>query len=143
VSAGTKRPRSSSVIVFVCEHGSAKSLVAALFCGRMAKARGMAVRAISRATSPDACVPPGVVESLRHDGFDVASFEPRALSDADLGTATWVVAIGLDVGDGKAWAGSRLERWDDIPPLSESYPRARKAIVARLTSLLRRLETHP
>ena len=141
--ARTKSRLSSSVIVFVCEHGSAKSLVAALFCERMAKARGMAVRAISRAASPDACVPAGVVESLRHDGFDVASFEPRALSDADLRTAARVVAIGLDIGDGTARAGSRLERWDDVPPLSESYPKAREAIVSRLTSLLRRLETQP
>jgi protein-tyrosine-phosphatase len=133
----------AALIVFVCEHGSAKSLMAALFCERLAKDRGLAVRAVSRATVPDAIVPPSVVESLRGDGFDVASFEPRALSAGDLRTAAWVVAIGVDVGDGKARAGSRLERWDDIPPLSESYPMARQAIVSRLASLLRRLEMHP
>jgi protein-tyrosine-phosphatase len=130
------------VIVFVCEHGSAKSLVAALFLERLARERGLALRGVSRGVVPDESVPDAVLEGLRGDGFDAASFRPRALEDADLSTAVRVVAIGLDLHDGKAPAGSRLERWDDIPPLSESYPRAREAIVSRLTSLLRGLETH-
>jgi chromate transporter len=44
-------------VVFVCEHGSAKSVVAASLFDRMAKERGLPVRAISRGTTPDASVP--------------------------------------------------------------------------------------
>ena len=43
--AGAEPPRT---VVFVCEHGSAKSLVAASLFDRMAKERGVAVRAVSR-----------------------------------------------------------------------------------------------
>jgi len=39
------------LIVFVCEHGSAKSLAAASFFERLAKERGMAIRAVSRGTA--------------------------------------------------------------------------------------------
>jgi protein-tyrosine-phosphatase len=128
------------LIVFVCEHGSAKSLIAASFCERLAKQRGVAVRAVSRGTSPDASVPDAVVEALHEDGFDVAAFEPRALSDADVSTAACVIAIGIDLGYATARAGTRLERWDDIPPVSSSYRDARRVIVSRLRSLLRSLE---
>jgi len=138
-----KRDVQPRLVVFVCEHGSAKSLVAASFFDRMAKDRGTAVRAVSRGTSPDVSVPAAVVQALREDGFDVAAFKPQILSGADVTAAARVVAIGVDIGEAKALAGSRLERWDDIPPFSESYPKARKIMVARLSSLLRRLEQQP
>ena len=128
------------LVVFVCEHGSAKSLVAASFFERMAKERGMPARAVSRGTSPDASVPAPVVQALREDGFDVAAFRPQLLSDADVTAAARVVAIGVDIGAAKTLAGTRFERWDDVPPFSQSYPKARKVILSRVDSLLRELE---
>jgi len=70
----------------------------------------------------------------------VAAFKPRLLEKADASAAARVVAIGVDIGEVKATAGTRLERWDDIPPFAESYPRARKVIRSRIDALLRRLE---
>jgi len=131
------------LIVFVCEHGSAKSLMAASFCARMAKERGMAVRAVSRGTAPDDSVPGAVVAALHEDGFDVAAFRPEPLRDADVAGAARVVAIGVDIGAWKARAGARLERWDDVPPVSEGYPGARDAIVARLEALLLGVDRQP
>ena len=123
------------LVVFVCEHGSAKSLVAASFFERLAKERGIRARAVSRGTSPDAAVPAGVVAALRDDGFDVAPFQPRRLSEADLREAACVVAIGVELGE----AGAHCERWDDLPAVSVSYAHARDVIVSRIESLLRRL----
>jgi len=141
MSRETRRP--PPLIVFVCEHGSAKSLVAASFCERLARDRGLALRAVSRGTAPDASVPAAVLEGLRGDGFDAAAFRPRALTDADVATAAGVVAIGVDLGELTARAGARLERWDGIPALSDGYALARAVIVSRLSSLLRRLERQP
>jgi hypothetical protein len=135
-----KREVRPPLIVFVCEHGSAKSLVAASFCARLAKRRGIALRAVSRGTSPDPSVPASVVEALREDGFDVAAFEPQALNDPDVSAAARVVAIGVNIAGLGAGAGARLERWDDIPPLSESYAKARKVILSRMSVLLRDIE---
>ena len=128
------------LVVFVCEHGSAKSLAAASLFDRMARERGLAVRAISRGTAPDSAVPPPVVALLKDDGFDVASFRPQALAESDVAAAARVVAIGVDVGETGARAGERLERWDDIPPFSQGYPEARKALVSHIDALLRDLK---
>jgi protein-tyrosine-phosphatase len=130
---GTAKP---ALVVFVCEHGSAKSLVAQLFFERMARERGIDARAVSRGTSPDASVPATVVEALRGDGFDVAAFKPERLKDADVQGADRVVAIGVDLGDVEGRTVTRVEHWDDIPPFSASYPQARKAIISRVDSLL-------
>ena len=42
--AGDDKP--AATVVFVCEHGAAKSVVAAAHFNRMARERGLAVRAI-------------------------------------------------------------------------------------------------
>ena len=131
--AGTRQ------VVFVCEHGSAKSLVAASFFERRARERGVAATAVSRGTSPDPSVPAAVVAGLRQDGFDVEGFEPRGLSDADLAAAERVVAIGVDETSIPAKAGLPVERWDDIPPVSVSYAEARRVILSRIDDLLRRM----
>jgi protein-tyrosine-phosphatase len=70
-----KRQTSPRLVVFVCEDGSAKSLVAASFFERLAKERGIAVRALSRGTAPDASMPAAVVEALRGD---VSASYPKA-----------------------------------------------------------------
>lgn len=51
-------------IVFVCVHGSGKSLIAAEYFRRLAAQRGLDVRAKSLAPEPDSEVPPKVVQSL-------------------------------------------------------------------------------
>ncbi len=135
-----KKDKSAPLVVFVCEHGSAKSLVAASFLERMAKERGVAVRALSRGTVPDTSVPAAVVEALRGDGFDVAAFKPQRLREADVLAADRVVAIGVDLGEVGAKAGAAAVRWDDIPPFAASYPKARRAILSHITSLLGDLE---
>jgi chromate transport protein ChrA len=136
----TPTPPPARTVVFVCEHGSAKSLLAASLFERMARERGLKVRAVSRGTVPDPAVPPRVVEALRGDGFDVASVRPQRLADADVLAATRVVAIGVDLGPLGPRAGSRLESWNDIPPMSAGYPEARDALAARIRVLLGRLE---
>ena len=128
-------------VVFVCEHGSAKSLVAASLFDRMARERGIEARAISRGTSPDAAVPPAVVEALRTDGFEVAAFRPRALSGADVARAARVVAIGVDLGPLGAKAGPRAVRWDGVPPVSTNYADARRDLVALIDRLLEEMRT--
>ncbi len=135
--AGAGGPREAFTVVFVCERGSAKSLVAASLFDRMARERGVAVRAVSRGTVPDESVPPAIVSALRDEGIDVGEFRPRALTEAEVAAALKVVAIGVDMGPLATRAGDKVERWDDIPPVSTSYGGAREAILARLELLLR------
>jgi arsenate reductase (thioredoxin) len=121
-------------VLFICEHGYAKSLVAALHCERLAASRGTAVRALSRGVDPGTRVPPGIAAGLAADGFDVSAFAPSRPTPEEIGAAAHVVLIGVDV-DVSSRAGP-VTRWDDILPLSENYERARGEIVARLNILL-------
>jgi hypothetical protein len=69
--------RKPAPVVFVCEHGSVRSLIAMDYFNRSAGERGLAYRAGARGTAPDATVPGPVREGLREDGFVVSGFVPR------------------------------------------------------------------
>jgi arsenate reductase len=122
-------------VLFVCLHGSAKSLIAAEYFNRLAAARRSKAQATSAGTEPDDAIPPRVVQDLRDDGIDVAGRRPRRPTGADVEGAALVVTFGCDLGD-LASRGRRIERWDDVPAVSENFQRARDAIVARVTTLL-------
>ena len=125
-------------ILFVCLHGSAKSVIASQYFRRLASERGIAADTASAGTEPDSEIPPGVVRGLGADGIDVRSLRPRPVSRADLERATRVVAFGCNL-DAIAPPGVVIERWDDVPAVSEDYGRARDAIVARVRTLADRL----
>ena len=122
-------------VLFICEHGVAKSLVAARFFERMAGERGVRASVVSRGVVPERSVPATLVANVARDGFAVSGFQPQKLSAADLRSADRVIAFNLDVAAPK---GVTVERWD-VPALSDDYPVARDAIVARLSALLDRL----
>jgi protein-tyrosine-phosphatase len=122
-------------VLFVCLHGSAKSLIAAEYFNRLAAARGLGVRATSAGTEPDAEIPPRVTQGLRADGIDVEGRRPRRPTPADIDGAVAVVTFACDLGE-LASRAPRIERWDDVPAVSEDFKRARDVIVARVSALL-------
>ena len=122
----------AGTVLFVCEHGSAKSVVAAAHFNRLAAQRGLALRAISRGTDPDAENHPAAVAGLAADGLE-ARARPRALQASDLETPTAVVAFSPLPSDYAT--GVPVQVWN-VPPVSEDYSAARDAIVARVDRLL-------
>ena len=133
-------PRSNEVnvmtgtVLFVCLHGSAKSMIASAYFERLAARRGVDVRTMSAGVEPDAEIPPRVIQGLLADGIDVRDRRPRPLVPADVTDASHIVSFGCDLA---ALAPAvTVERWDDVPAVSEDFGRARDAIVARVTRLL-------
>ena len=122
-------------VVFVCLHGSAKSLIAAEHCQKLASQRGMDLRVTAAGLEPDEKIPSPVVDGLLRDGLDVRGRQPRRISREDLAGAWRVVTFGCDVG-GMVPSGVTVERWDDIPAVSENFDVARDAIVARVARLV-------
>src|SRR5438876_5073953 len=122
-------------VLFVCLHGSAKSLIALEHFRRLAAERGVAVEAASAETEPDAEIPPRVVQGLLGDGIDVRGRRPRQVTRADLEGASRVVTFGCELGALES-SGLARERWDDVPAVSEGYTPARDLIVGRLPGLL-------
>jgi len=122
-------------VLFVCLHGSAKSLIAAEYLNRLASARGLPARATSTGTEPDDVIPPRVTQGLGADGIDVQGRQPRRPTQADVDGSVVVVTFACDLGD-LASRAPRIERWDDVPAVSEDFKRARDVIVTHVTTLL-------
>lgn len=117
-------------MLFICEHGSAKSVIAAAHFNRLAQARGLDVRAKSRGTDPDEEYPPHVLAGLAGDGLAPLDDHPVRLSATDVEEATHVVAFCS-----KESLPATTEEWHDVSPVSEGYLRAREEIVSRLERL--------
>ena len=126
-----------SLVLFVCLHGSAKSLIAAEQFNRLAKQRGLALRAVSAATEPDEAVPPHVVTGMRGDGFDVSGYRPQRLSRDLAAPARVAVSFEPDLGPYLP-AGCPMEHWS-VPAVSGGYAVARDAIRERVERLIERL----
>ena len=126
-------------VLFVCLHGSAKSLIALEHFRRLAKERGVDVQADWAGIEPDPAIPPRVVQGLLGEGIDVRGRQPRQVTRADVERASRVVTFGCELG---ALESSKLarDRWDDVPAVSEGYQPARDAIVGRLPGLLDELD---
>jgi hypothetical protein len=129
-------PAAEAPVVFVCDHGSVKSLMAASLFDQAAARRGLRVRARSRGVNPDAAVPAAIAAAMVQDGFDVANFRPQALSEQDVAGAARVVAIGVDLSEHGGLARTPIASWNDVPPASVDYPRARDELARRIETLL-------
>jgi protein-tyrosine-phosphatase len=130
---------STRTVVFVCLHGSAKSLLAAQYFGRLAIQRRVDVAAVAAGVEPEPEIPPKVIAGFLEDGIDVRGRRPRAVTGEELAKACHVVSFGCDLGE-MVPPGLSVERWDDVPPVSDGFPVARDVIVGRLPRLLAKLE---
>ena len=81
-------------VVFVCEHGAAKSVVATAYFNKLAAERGLPFRATFRGTAPQDNLSVRAVEGLKADGVAVPTGKPSAISDTDVADATHIFAIG-------------------------------------------------
>ncbi len=122
-------------IAFVCLHGSAKSLIAAEHCRRLAARRGLVVEATSSGPEPDPEIPAEVLAGLLADGIDVRGRRPQRATSRQLAKASRIVSFGCPL-DGVAPPGVAIERWDDCPAVSDDYQVARDFIVARVAALV-------
>jgi arsenate reductase len=124
----------SPSVLFVCLHGAAKSVLAAADLHRLAADRGLDIAADWAGTEPDPEIAPGVVAALRAEGIDLGGRRPRRVTAADTAGADRVVAFGCDLGE--ATPAVPVERWDDVPAVSDDLPAARAAIRRHLDRLL-------
>jgi arsenate reductase (thioredoxin) len=138
-------PREEQV-VFVCEHGNVKSLMAASYFNEMATARGLNVQAISRGSAPNSTtVPTAIAEGLRRDGFDVLKFEPRGIIESDVVLSKRIVLINTEMPVAVPSGSVPVERWSDVPAANADFAAAREALrehVRELVEELIRTEDH-
>jgi hypothetical protein len=129
-------------VIFVCQHGAAKSVIAACHLEQLADSKGFAVRALARGTEPEPVVLPAAAAGLCAEGFDVGGYRPQAVGRPDLASADRIVSFGPDLGN-MAPPGTRIEYWTGIPAVSEDFGAARDAIVPRVAALLASMHDEP
>jgi len=127
-------------VVFVCEHGAAKSVIAAAEFNALAKTRGASVHAIARGTVPDPAFAPTVVDQLTREGADLGALVPTALAVSDVEGALRVVTFDQSQVQSMVPNDVPVESWDGLPPVSADFAQAREAIRARVQALWAQME---
>jgi len=128
----------SPSVIFVCEHGAAKSVIATAYFNKLATERGLPYRAAFRGTTPQDDLSVRAVEGLKADGVAIPSGKPTAISEADVSGATHIFAIGCTLPTTAAKSGKASD-WADVPG-DQGYAPMRDAIVRHVTALLDELQ---
>lgn len=124
-------------ILFVCEHGAAKSVIATVHFNRLAEEVGLQIKALARGINPDLEISEQTIRGLTKDGLALTEPAPQMLSPEDTQTAQYLVSF-CEL-PAEYTQGAIAEQWDGIPAVSENYERARDAIVERLHQLVSRI----
>jgi arsenate reductase len=125
-------------VVFVCEHGAAKSLIAAAYFNKLATERGLPVRATFRGVDPQDALSVRAVAGLKADGIAIPDQRPTAIGSDDVASATHIFAIGCVLPAGATRSG-KASSWDDVPD-DQGYGAQRDAIVRHVNALLDQLK---
>ena len=128
-------------ILFVCEHGAAKSIIAAAYFNKLANEKGLNLQAIARGTHPDETLSPKTVKGLMEDGLQPTELIPQKLSLIDIESAQNIIAF-CNLSEEEYHQAVEIEHWNDVPPVSENYQIARDAILKKLNSLITTLTTN-
>ena len=134
IPAGAQRD--SGLVVFVCEHGTVKSVVALAYFRKLVAERGLPFRAISRGTAPDPALPAFMLAGLARDGFEFPGFTPTRFSDADLKDAIQVVSFDQPTVAVRVAGRILVTAWDGLPSVTADYRGASAAIRQRVTALV-------
>jgi arsenate reductase (thioredoxin) len=81
------------MVVFVCEHGAAKSVLAAAYFDKIARELELDYWAIARRTNPDPEVSPQTIAGLADDGLTPTVFTPQKFTRSELKSARRVVSF--------------------------------------------------
>ena len=125
-------------IVFVCEHGAAKSVIATAYFNKLAAERGLPDRATYRGANPQAELSVSALKGLREDGLTIPGAKPSPITAGDVTKATHIFAIGCSLPSHAASSG-KAESWDDVPE-DQGYAAQRDAIKRHVERLLDQIQ---
>jgi len=121
-------------IVFVCEHGAAKSVIAAAYFNKMAKERNLDYEAVCRGTSPDSTISPGTKDGLTVDKLFDDNVTPTKLTMRDTSNTERIILFTKLPADFKT--PIKTEDWSNLKDVDGDYPHRRDAIIKNIDLLL-------
>jgi len=121
-------------IVFVCEHGSAKSVIAATYFNKLAKEKNIQWEAIARGTDPDAEVSPKTKKLLSSEGLLDASIVPQKIAQADVDAAQKIILFFPlpETINGRRKVSNLLE----VQAVNEDFQKLRDDIVSKIMPMI-------
>jgi protein-tyrosine-phosphatase len=132
------KPKISKVaptVLFGCEHGAAKSLIAAAYFNKLASDQRLPHRATFRGVKPDSSLNPVAKQGLKQDGLDVSGSKPAPVTQKDVEEPARIITLGCSLPPG-THVGRQLTNWDDIPSPSQNYSDARDQIKKQVRKLI-------
>jgi arsenate reductase (thioredoxin) len=129
---------SKPIILFVCEHGAARSVIASAYFNKLAKEKNLNYKAIFRGTNPDTLLTAGTTKGLTKDGFDTKKWKPTSVTQSDLNASTQVITFDCALPN-SLQLNKPVSKWDSIPAISKDYDAARNKILERVKILIEEL----
>jgi protein-tyrosine-phosphatase len=136
--ASEKSKNPKQVILFVCEHGAARSTIAAAYFNKLAGEQGLNYVAVFKGTDPDTVLTPGTAKGLVKDSFDISGWTPTLVSGQDIKDAYKIVTFDCKLPTQDS-ASIPAEQWNGIPAISKDYNIARNEIVEKVNQLITQL----
>jgi arsenate reductase (thioredoxin) len=128
----------SKKIVFVCEHGSAKSIIAVSYFNKIAKEKNLSWEAVSRGTSPDAEISAKTKKLLTDNRMPVPEIKPQVITQKDIDEANQVILFFSlpESIEGR----DNLNHWLGIDAVNGDFEKLKDDILVKLLPLIDSLE---
>ncbi|WP_133259545.1 hypothetical protein [Pseudochryseolinea flava] len=124
-------------VVFICEHGAAKSVIAADYFNKQAKQRSIPFEAVCRATAPDSTLNSATRAGLKRDNIK-PNLSPKKISPGDTVNAERIILFTPLPTDFRT--AVKTEDWSTLKNIDVDYTRRRNAIIEQINMLLDELE---
>jgi arsenate reductase len=125
-------------VVFVCEHGAGKSVVAAAYFNKIAKDRNLNWEASCRGTNPDEEVSAPTKEGLKSDNLLDPALSPKKLAPGDTSNVEKIIVFTKLPDDFKTSVKS--EDWSSLPNIDAKYEVRRDALIKKINEFFDSLE---
>lgn len=124
----------SPTVVFICEHGAARSVIAAAYFNKLASERHLNFHAIARGIAAQPDLSASAVTGLQRDNVPFPREKPRNATRQEVQHAVRVVAF-CRVPDSVS-GRKRLETFDVPGPNDAGYEASRDAITSHVKALI-------
>ena len=132
-ACASPRRNAQSVVLFVCQFGTAKSAIARELFRRRVAQRHLAITAFSRGLTIEDHLTPWLRQKLADDGINPEIDLPQVLGPSDWQRATVVVAFNPLP---PAVPRAKVRDWTDLPSITDDYANTRAILDRRLEALL-------
>jgi arsenate reductase (thioredoxin) len=125
-------------VIFVCEHGAGKSVVASAYFNKIAKDRNLDWEASCRGTNPDEEVSAPTKEGLRSDNLLDPKLSPQKLAQHDTSNVQKIMLFTKLPDDFKTTIKS--EDWSSLPNIDAKYEVRRDALIKKINEFFDSVE---